>query len=125
MERTDKRSNSDNLYDQTWKNLINETRGQRKGQLWRDNSDWYAPTKAGQTGEQLNKRLKLNLQHVEEKIKTQKNKGWSDKKTLKYEGSIPFEIFLAHPELWYDDAATDKFLKDNPRFSVKHHVPAR
>jgi hypothetical protein len=104
--------------DDRWKGLVDQVAGRRKGQLWRTNDEWFAIGGLEKGPKQLMAEMKQQVKSVRKLDSTMTNDGWTGNKMFKKQGSIPFYIMLAHPELWYDDAALAKFYKDNPKWAV-------
>jgi len=106
-------------YNQHFKRLMYDTRGQRKGQLWRSERDWIA-TDTKPKGEIVHS-LQRQLDKSKEQIKGFYDKGWSKERKTRCKGYIPIEFMLAQPELWHDDDAVDAFLKEFPKFSTNYY----
>jgi len=111
-------------YNQLWKNLMAETRGKRKGQLWRSEREWIATDGiyAGRTEKAITTTLKSKQKKHQQIMKAFDDKGWSKGRNTRCKGFIPMEFMLAQPELWHDDAAVDAFFKEFPLFSTNHNV---
>ena len=104
--------------DNRWRDLKDKVAGRRRVSLWRAEKDWYATGGIERTGKSVEKEMMQQVKAVRRLDSTMTNDGWTTSRNMKKIGSIPFYIMLAHPELWHDDKALDRFLKDNPKWKV-------
>ena len=109
-------------YNELWKNLFAETRGRRRGSLYRAEREWIATDTPGKNPEQITKTLLRKEKKHKEIMDGFHDRGWSKGRDTRVKGYIPIEFALANPELWYDDDAVDAFFKEFPNFSTNHNV---
>lgn len=112
-------------YNELWKNLFAETRGRRKGQLYRSDREWIATDTPGQKPGTVTATLKRKEKKHKQIMGDFHDRGWSKGRNTRVKGYIPIEFALAQPELWYDDDAVDAFFKEFPGFSTNHNVVMR
>jgi len=99
--------------------MTTKVAGRRRGSLWRSDRDWIATGGFEKNRKQIHNELITQVKAVNRIDSTMTNDGWTKTKNMKKIGSIPMSIMLANPELWVDDKAVAKFLKDNPKWGVK------
>lgn len=109
-------------YNETWKNLFSETRGKRRGSLYRSEREWIATDTPGKSPKEITKTLISKQKKHQEIIGGFHDKGWSKQRDTRVKGYIPIEFALANPELWYDDDAVEAFFKEFPKFTTNYNV---
>jgi len=100
-------------YNTEYKKTVEGVFGRRQGQGYRSEHQWNAALFPGSA-----QNMKDTVKHVKDMGQLQTNKGWTDKKDLKYVGTIPVEIQYANPELWDDEEYVRKFFREFHDFKV-------
>jgi len=104
--------------DERWKDMVTKVAGRRRRSLWRAERDWFATGGWGETPKGLEKKMIQQVKAVNRIDATMTDGGWTKTRNMKKIGSIPMYIMLAHPELWIDDKALQRFLDDNPKWKA-------
>jgi hypothetical protein len=100
-------------YNTEYKKAVEGVFGRRRGQGYRSDREWNAALFPGSK-----QNMAATVEHVKTMGQLQSNKGWTEKKDLKYVGTIPVEIQYANPELWDDEEYVRKFFKEFHDFKV-------